>query len=154
MMMKTNVLLSLIICALIGLNAPLFAQQEQPNFEHIYQIDNDAQACLKKKSGQVLVQIECELERYKKWTQALDEVYDYLSKSVSKQEKEVLALQQEAWVDFRERKLEFDNLFYNETQMLQASRSKADFVRTRVLELLHYVEIRDERSKQTNIAER
>ncbi|MCC5943532.1 MAG: DUF1311 domain-containing protein [Bernardetiaceae bacterium] len=145
--MKTKLLYSLLCLLFFAVIQPMKAQ-EQPNFSHIYQIDAEAEVCLKKKTGQSLVQIECEIERYKKWSQALDEVYDHLSKIVSDEERKILAQQQEAWLSFRERKLEFDDLHYGNAQMLLASRSKADFVRTRTLELLHYI---DTQKKKNNM---
>ncbi len=120
--------------ALIGFSINLSAQSEA---QALHPIDSALHKCLELNTSSFGV-IECELERYRKWNDELDRVYDELMSQVTDQERQMLIEQQVAWVRYRDLQFKMNEKFYGSRGsiwMPVIASAKGNLVKNRVLEL-------------------
>lgn len=114
----------------------LFAQNDHP-------IDAKAKNCLQQKNS-AFGTIECELERYRLWSEELDKTYDSLNANLDTEGKKLLKEQQISWAKYRDLQFAFNEKIYGEkggVWLSSIATQKAETVRKRVFELKNYLEL-------------
>lgn len=129
-----------ILVCLFEISAHLLAQSEATA---LHPIDSALHKCLELKTSS-FGSIECEIERYRKWSDELDRVYDELMDKVSDEERKALIEQQVAWAKYRDLQFKMNETFYagrGSIWMPLIASAKGNLVKNRVLELQAYLNL-------------
>jgi uncharacterized protein YecT (DUF1311 family) len=106
--------------------------------ETVYPIDAEAKKCLEQKNT-AFGMTECELNRFRQWSDEVDKLYDFLMNRLTKEEQELLRDQQINWVKFRDSHFVFLETFYGNRGSIWMStiaEKKAELVKKRALDLM------------------
>ena len=138
-------LIFLLIC-LVSLSTQLSAQSEA---QGLHPIDSALHKCLELNTSSFGV-IECELERYRKWSEELDRIYDELMMKVSDEERTMLIEQQVTWARYRDLQFKMNEKFYGERGsiwMPVIASLKGNIVKNRAIELQSYLSLLESEQK-------
>jgi len=124
----------------VGFTIQTNAQSEA---QGLHQIDSALHKCLELNNSSFGA-IECELERYRKWSEELDRTYDELMSQVSDEERKMLIEQQVTWAKYRDLQFKMNEQFYGKRGsiwMPVIASSKGNIVKNRVIELQAYLNL-------------
>ena len=106
-------------------------------------IDIERENCHNSSATQTTMDmVDCELTAAEKWDQELNKYYKALMSQLNKEQQEHLRQSQRKWIAFRDAEFIFSEKIYSDGSMggLSDAKTRADFIRSRVLQLKDYLE--------------